>query len=270
MNKVAIFVQNNHVLFNSIPVAQYAWRRPDIDLVDRSSTMMLNADDCGVDWSQYDVIVPYGSVQFMRNLLNTSLRDRVFYDIGNNWRTELWSEKFGRLALNHRGQLLKVADVPQLLAAKGVHHIRPSYDDKAFNGKVYSEASWVKMLEEKPLREDLEVVASPEEHIVEEYRCWVVAGKVIEISQYMLRGELELQRMTPEHYIWHEAQKLADVFLPEDIVVMDVCELEDGEVKFLEFNSFHSSGWYHASIDHILDTTINYLLTGTINDYAPN
>lgn len=263
-NRVSLLVQNNYVLFNTIPVAQYTWRRPNIDMIDRSSTMEFDADTCDVDWSKYDVIFPYGSVQFMRNLLSTSLRDHVFYDIGGNWRTELWLEKFGDKALNYRGQLAKAHEVPQILATRGAHHVRPSYDDKAFNGKVYTEASWNAMIEEKDIGARLEVVISPEEQIAEEYRCWVVGGKVIEISQYMLRGSLELQRMPEGHYIWERAQELADIFLPEDIVVMDVCEMEDGTVKFLEFNSVHSSGWYFASIDHIMDTIIAYL-TGEDN-----
>lgn len=252
------------MLYNTIPVAKYTWRRPHVDLIDRSSTMDFDADNCDVNWAQYDIIIPYGSVQFMRNLLDTSLRDRVYYDRGGLWRTDEWIKRFGSIALNSGGWSTRADQVSAQLQV-GPYHVRPSHEDKAFNGKVYTNDCWERMVSLRDVPPDMEVFISPVEQIVAEYRCWVIGGEVIEISRYLTRGELDLGRITsPEHHIWLAAQSIADVFLPEDIVVMDVVELEDGTVKFLEFNSFHSSGWYAADIDHVLDSVINYMACGPI------
>lgn len=78
--------------------------------------------------------------------------------------------------------------------------------------------------------------------IEREYRCWVIVGKVIDIRQYMIDGKVEVAQVE-DPSVYAVAQSMADVYVPSNAVVMDMAKTPEG-LKFLEFNRFHSSGWY--------------------------
>lgn len=257
MNKIAFLVQNNHVLHMTIPVAQYTWSRP-VDLIDRSSYDGFDVDNSDIDWSQYDFVFVFGSVQFMREMIGTSLGKHIFYENGGVWATYFWTQKFGTRSVNSQGRLMYLKDVLPFLSKFGSWHVRPNSFDKAFTAAVFSKSTWATVLQERVLADDLVCFVSPIQDIHSEYRCWIVDGRIVDISKYCTRGELDKERMSPNSQLWADAQRLADHFLPASHVVMDVAEMEDGELKFLEFNAIHSSGWYAADIPTVLDALIEW------------
>lgn len=254
---VAFLVQNNHVLYNSIPVAQYALRN-GIELFDQSSTAEFDPMDCGVDWSEFDIVIPYGSVQFARLCRDRGLANHTFYS-EEGFRTDLWIEKFGPRALNYAGTLMKAGEVFEHLGYAKEAHIRPNHVDKAFVASVFDQISWDAVRQEQDIKDDLDVFVSPPMHIDAEFRCWIVGGKVIEMSSYRQNGEMFVERVVNlDGNIVRLAQDLADVYLPNQAVVMDIAVC-GSEVYFLEFNSIHSSGWYTADINRVFDCLIAYL-----------
>lgn len=257
MNKsIAFLVQNNHVLYNSIPVAQYALRN-GIELFDRSSHVEFDPMDTDVDWSKYDIIVPYGSVQFARLCREKGLADHVFYS-EEGFRTDSWIEKFGPKALNYTGTLMKASEVFEHLGYAKEAHVRPNHVDKAFIAAVFDQKSWDEERQYKDIKDDLDVFVAPPMHIDGEFRCWVVGGKVVEVSQYRKDGEMWIERIEPDRSFVESAQKLADVYLPDEAVVMDIA-VAGQEVYFLEFNSIHSSGWYGSNISRVWDQYLQWL-----------
>lgn len=254
---IAFLVQNNHVLYNSIPVAQYALRK-GFDLLDRSSSVQFDPMNTDVDWSKYDIIVPYGSVQFARLCREKGLGDHVFYS-EEGFRTDSWIEKFGPKALNYTGTLMKASEVFEHLGYAKEAHIRPNHVDKAFVAAVFDQESWDAVRQEKNIEDDLEVFVSPPMHIDAEFRCWIVGGKVVEMSSYRQNGEMFVERVVDlNRNIVKLAQNLADVYLPNQAVVMDIA-VSGPDVYFLEFNSIHSSGWYAADINHVWDEYLTWL-----------
>lgn len=245
---VAFLVQNNHVLYNSIPVAQYALRN-GIDLYDRSSHAEFDPANCGVDWCEYDVIVPYGSVQFARLCRESTLSEHVFYS-EPNFHTDMWIEKFGPKALNYAGTLMKAGEVREHLTFAKEAHVRPNHQDKKFTAAVFDVASWDEQRQVRDFEDDLDVFVSPPMAIDAEFRCWVIGGKIIEMSQYKKDNELWVERIEMDRSFVQTAQKLADVYLPNEAVVMDIAVCGQ-ETYFLEFNSIHSSGFYKADINFI-------------------
>lgn len=255
--RTAFFVQNNHVQFNTIPVAQYAWRK-NIDVIDRSSFAEFDPMNCGVDWSDYSTIIPWGSVQFVRNLRKTPLAKHVFYS-EEAFDTQMWMTQFGERAFNFRGSRMKVSEVLWQIAHYGKLHIRPNNVDKAFVAAVFTVESWVAVTSERTISPDLECFVSPIREITAEYRCWIIGGQIIQMSQYLRDGELNLEAIESTSNTWKLAQELAEIYLPEPVVVMDVVE-SDGDLLFLEFNAIHSSGWYASDKEVILDTFVNWLI----------
>lgn len=254
--RVALLVQNNYILYLTIPVARWCWSNPEVTLVDRSGGSEFNADDCGVQWADFDVVIPYGSVQMVRQLLNTGVAQWVHYSVDARWATDFWIDQFGHLACNHNGQLMLAGEVSDFLAEHGPQHVRPNNYDKAFTAAVFpTPDSWRSM--DKPVDGSLPCFVSPLVTIEAEYRCWVVGDKVVEMSQYMDRGQYLKQRIDPSDPLWHSAQLLTEVFMPADCCVMDVAVV-DGVVKFLEFNSIHSSGWYAADINTVLRALVDW------------
>lgn len=257
MNKsIAFLVQNNHVLFNSIPVAQYALRN-GIELLDRSSSQQFDPMNTDVDWSKYDIIVPYGSVQFARLCREKGLADHIFYS-EEGFRTDSWIEKFGPKALNYTGTLMKASEVFEHLGYAKEAHVRPNHVDKAFVAAVFDQVSWDAVRQEKNVEDDLDVFVSPPMHIDAEFRCWIVGGEVIEVSQYRKDNEMWCERISLERPFTDGFQMIADIHLPDEAVVMDVAQVGD-ELYFLEFNSIHSSGWYDASIDNVWNSYLQWL-----------
>lgn len=255
--KVALLVQNNYVLNLTTPVARWAWRNEDhVTLIDRSGGMDFCADECGVDWAEFDVVIPYGSVQMIRQLLSTSLREHVFYSTDVRWGTDYWIERFGVLALNVGARIVLAENVLALLEVEGPLHVRPNNYDKAFNASVFTSEKWAAL--DRPVNPELQCIVSPVQKIEAEYRCWIVGGQIVEISQYLANGEYYKQRIDGSDSLWSQAQALANVFIPEPCVVMDVVRMEDNSIKFLEFNSIHSSGWYDADVDKILVRLIEW------------
>lgn len=220
--------------------------------------MQFDPMNTDVDWSKYDIIVPYGSVQFARLCREKGLGDHVFYS-EEGFRTDSWIEKFGPRALNYTGTLMKASEVFEHLGHAKEAHVRPNHVDKAFVAAVFDQASWDAIRRERNIDDDLEVFVSPPMHIDAEYRCWIIGGKVVEMAQYRQDGEMLIQPVDLTIKAWvTEVENLAAIHTPDEAVVMDIAQVGN-EMFFLEFNSIHSSGWYNADIDHIWDEYIAWL-----------
>jgi len=237
---IAFLLQTNYIDRVTAPVGFFA-QSAGYDIVDRTCNAEFNVMNCGVDWSQYEMVVPYGSVQFIRYFENSPLAHYIKSD-PDGFSAQAWMEIFGELALNHGGLEMKAGDVHDYLVAHESAHVRPTSVDKAIIAKLYSADTWLAHSAERFIPEDLDVFVSAPKVIEREYRCWVVAGKVVEARQYMVKGNIEVGAVD-ESAVYEAAQALADVYVPSDAVVLDMASTPEG-FKFLEFNRFHSSGWY--------------------------
>ncbi len=108
------------------------------------------------------------------------------------------------------------------------------------------------------LKDDLEIVISNPVKIDIEWRYFIIGGKIISGSVYMKDGKFLSERVIDKPTL-REAQMLADRWLPNDCVVMDVA-LVEGELKVIEFNCINCSGFYDHDIDLIFKEWYNYYL----------
>lgn len=252
---IAILLQTNYIERVTTPVgwfAQYA----GYDVIDRQSNEDFDMMNCGVDWSQYDLVIPYGSIQFIRLFLESPLGAYIPSD-EQGYSADFWMEKFGALALNYGGLPMTAGGVLEHLTAHGSAHVRPTSLDKALIARLFTVESWQAHCAERHIPDDLDVFVSKPKVIEREYRCWVIEGKVVEIRGYMIDGKVETFPVDdPE--IYAAAQALADVYVPSNAVVMDMAKTPDG-FKFLEFNRFHSSGWYGDTAFKIMGAYVDML-----------
>ena len=258
MKKPVFFVQNNYVEHLTIPVSKFAHTQ-GYALEDRSSTTEFNPDDCWVDWDQYHPVLPYGSVQFVRKLKKSPRLGRYMMYSEEAFSTAHWSGIFGARAVNHRGMLVAVAGVPALLQNGQKLHVRPDREDKAFVAAVFDASGWERIREERNLSPNLLCWAAPVVTLHGEWRCWVIGGKVIEISQY--RDEGKSHRVLETRPELHAAaQALADIYLPAPAVVLDMAATDEG-FQLLEFNPIHGAGWYADRVDYVLQYWLDWACT---------
>ena len=254
MKKIAFLLQTNYVLPLTTPVAYYA-RKRGFDVVDCTSSKTF--DVMGrEDWSRYDFVIPYGSVQLAERFKDTPLGFHIVHK-KNGFDTDHWMSIYGELALNHEGVVMPATDLLTHLETHGPSHARPNSESKAFIATVFNPDSWIKHAQERNVRDDLQVFVSPPKKLEIEYRCWVIDGKVIEISQYLVNGELN-KELCEDRSVHETAQFFANVYQPANAFVMDLAKTPDG-FKLIEFNGFHGAGWYSGRIDKILDAYIAHI-----------
>ena len=95
-----------------------------------------------------------------------------------------------------------------------------------------------------PITEDSLFVWAPVKTIIDEYRVWIVDGRVVTSSQYINHGDIKYTNSDENHEVNSYAQRIADN-LPFNMrnYVLDVFRTEHG-LKIGEINCLHCSGWY--------------------------
>jgi hypothetical protein len=56
-----------------------------------------------------------------------------------------------------------------------------------------------------------------------------------------------------EDEIYEIAQHFADIWLPHETIVMDICQLRSGEYKIVEWNSVSCSGLYRSEPQKLIE-----------------
>lgn len=255
MNKrIAFLLQTNYVLHLTTPVAYYA-RSRGFDIVDCTSTVDFDIMS-REDWSAYDLVIPYGSVQLANRFMDTPLGFHIKHQ-ENGFSTDHWMSIYGELALNHAGHTMLAKDVLAHIEQHGSVHVRPNSVSKAFIAALFDKQFWVKHSAERNVDDDLLVFVSPPKVLEREYRCWVIDGKVIEISQYLVHGKLD-KALCEDPEVHMAAQAMAEVYQPANAFVMDLVKTPEG-YKLIEFNGFHGAGWYSGRVDKIMDAYIEHV-----------
>lgn len=157
---------------------------------------------------------------------------------------------------------MTVQEVSRRLMSGGRFHLRPDRNDKAFAGGVFDAVTWCEMLADKRSSMGVELDgtacwASEERLIDGEVRCWFVDRELVEASRYRRNGELVTERVD-DPGVMRVAAELGGCYLPVDNAVMDVA-LQGGDAYVLEYNKIHSSGWYAADVDRVLDAWVAHL-----------
>lgn len=178
----------------------------------------------------------------------------------------------GQYHVNSDYVMLPRAEVPRKLnflkktfgSEDNALFIRPSSGHKTFTGKVFHERhfesdwDWVQEFTDP---ESLIIISSPKV-IIGEWRFIVSGDKVVTGSLYRQKigcinsgkyREVDLQNSKDKKAYDKACEIAALKYNPDPMYVIDICELESGEMRLIEIGSFSCAGLYDCNIPIIVD-----------------
>lgn len=215
----------------------------------RHVTIVPFSDDFpDVDIPEGCPVVVHGTNTLIKNFWKKGWKPGAFFH-PDHFRPSLWQQIYGPHFLNSDGALMKLKDVE---AFADPIFIRPNGDFKDFSGSLVDRQGlqkFVKSVQEGGFTFDdtLDVFIAPAKNLFEEYRMFIVDGKVVSSSKYRLRTILDKKPNSPSEVV-DFANRMAKIWNPEKAFVMDVCKTDEGELKVLELNCFNASGVYAAPL----------------------
>jgi len=194
----------------------------------------------------------YGSTQLIETISKwEDFRPGAFYE--KEWfDPRFWPEKRSDM-LNQHQQEITIRDLrlqwvdtptfiksiePKVLAGMVIEPIKEDHDN------------W--MIEYSELDGDVILVMSEAQNIEAEWRFFIVGGEVITGSTYRWLGARTIRRPV-ESLIYHVARLAIKEWIPNLNIVMDICQLKDGNFRVVEFNAVNSSGFYSADVGKVVD-----------------
>jgi hypothetical protein len=192
----------------------------------------------------------YGSTKLAERASQSNFKPGAFYN-NDWWNPNYWASNRNDL-LNQTIINTTIGELRKNWITEPIF-IKPQYA-KYFAGQVIEVEERIGWLAEYSLilTDNIEICCSPLHKIEQEWRFFIVGGKVITGSSYKKWGCVITKEAVSDQ-IFKIAQTLADKWLPHETIVMDICELRDGEFKVVEFNSVNSSGFYNCDIPLIIE-----------------
>ncbi len=110
----------------------------------------------------------------------------------------------------------------------------------------------------QPLHKNTEMLLSSIKEIYNEFRVFVVDGKVVTASMYK-QGSQVIASPNVDQYVIDFAQQMVDKWQPAIAFVIDVADTPQG-LKVIEINNINSAGFYEADVFKIIDAIDNLQL----------
>jgi hypothetical protein len=136
--------------------------------------------------------------------------------------------------------------------------IRPNSVLKEFTGQPVSQYNLEPALElmgfyDTPAN-SLAVIASAKE-VMKEWRFVVCRGEIVTGSIYHDRnqGEQVLNLPCTDDFALEYAKRMAKLYSPEDMWILDICQQKNGQYNVLEIGCLSFAGLYGCELDKIID-----------------
>lgn len=192
----------------------------------------------------------------------------VWYDLERLDCVTYYPQLSGYL-LNQNYLILPYGDLPykadfvyRQLGENDTVFMRPTRADKIFTGQLVYREDYEKCVARFGFYDDdptnLVIVAEPQ-NLVNEWRFFVVDGKVITGALYRSLGKSVDVQITEDDVVFGQAQKFADIWQPQKLYTLDLCETKAGDVKILEIGAFSCSGQYASDISKLVKAVTDFL-----------
>lgn len=205
-------------------------------------------------------VIPYGGTKFIEKIKGNPKWACFFND---NFRYHIHLEKFGSHMFNGDGKYMRMKDFSPSMYKKGEFlFIRPDKDIKEFAGNVIQPEdfmSWYRKIQGKgwDVNEETEIIVATASKIHNEWRTYVVDGKVVSGSRYRYDHYLSISADVPSK-VYDYVQEMIKIWQPAPVFVMDICDVND-DLKILELGDLHSCGWYDSDKEKILVAVTDYV-----------
>jgi hypothetical protein len=205
--------------------------------------------------------IAFGSTSMIQAAASRGWKPGVYWD-PSTFTFDAWRFGYGAHLLNYDAQVSRLGDAVLERPA----FVRPCDDLKQFTGHImYPEDfdGWRAMIELASSHGPCAVTAdtlisiAPPQEILQEWRFFVVGGRVVAGSLYRHEGELLSARTEPDHAAWRFAQYMAEEWQPAHAFVLDAAETElpyggGRRRSVLEVNTLNVSRLYDADPDAIV------------------
>lgn len=127
--------------------------------------------------------------------------------------------------------------------------VRPDGNDKSFVGGCVGEKMFLPWYKEvsATLAEETMVVVSTYRKIHREWRILMVEGEPVAGSLYAADGSFITEAGFPAH-VGDYARIIAQKWSPAPAWVLDIAEIEDGNLRVCELGAINCAGWYKADL----------------------
>lgn len=235
------------------------------------------------DFSWDGPVFFYGSTSMVDNLWRERHSEKyanvkLFYD-EDQFSTSHYGYLLGDAWLNYDAKVMMISSfLKEENEQEESFFFRPAKGNKIFSGGVKTNREMkdelnnlLKNKSANRIKKEDVLLRGPFHDIKEEYRTWIVDGKVIAAVGYKRNNKVKPWYLNEEELkpIKEFAENCANNLLKNfssKIYVLDVAVLENGALKAIEINDIHASGWYLT--DHIQDVV--YAITNFINKEEKN
>ncbi len=176
--------------------------------------------------------------------------------LNDNFRFEVWGERYRQILLNADAALFKIRDIPSGYAE---FFMRAPDDSKAVPGRTWKWGEFVAWREAlaaeakpKPFGPTLDsmVVVANAKTIHYERRYFVIDGELVASSQYRAGGRAEFSAYPDDEANAFVSRVIAD-FSPARAFVLDVAGTPDG-LRVVEINCINSAAFYACDVPKLV------------------
>lgn len=222
------------------------------------------------------MIVPHGCIQYIQWFLSTIGKDpmgdfplveHAAFFHSRHLDFDYYSSYWGKYLLNQRNVITTYAELKRkkdffydILGEADTIFVRPNSNDKVFTGKSFYKEEFDTEIRrmgysfEPEFDPHMKVVVAAPKNVVKEWRFAVINKKVVTSSLYNVNGFHEEQTGCSNPVAASLAEEIAsNIWQPDDIYALDICETKSGEVAMLEIGSLNSAGWYAMDCGAIMD-----------------
>lgn len=202
------------------------------------------------------LIIPYGSIGFVNSVIRDYSEDNVVYAMKSDLYKPSYAMSHGNidLFLNKDAIMTTWGILKQTYQSDSKIFIKPDVHYKTWTGHVWDTAYDTPTIVENTFRlyaTDSIMLASPKE-IDEEYRCLVVGGEFIDISQYSFDDVKMLGAF--KDIAEKFAKEIIQYFIKSDQTYIVDIAVTDGIPSIIEFNSVNSSGLYGINLNKFVES----------------
>lgn len=195
-----------------------------------------------------DIEMAFGSIRF----IELAQKQGVKIHFNDNFNYEVWSKVFENYCLNWDSKITTIGELN--LPLDYDVFIRPVLDDKSFSGTVLRAGDNLDSIQfaTSKVKEDIKIQVAPIKNIYQEFRFFVVNGKVITGSLYRVGRQV---RYSNVDHLSGDAEYFAQMMVikwcPSEMFVIDIADTSDG-LKIIEFGSIHNCGFYDIDLSKLI------------------
>lgn len=233
------------------------------------SIQVIPFDDILPDIDNKIPTIFYGSTNFINQIYKSNNWKIGTFFNSNAFKYTMYISQYNENMLNYISRIIKLKDLDKLnWKDDELYFVRPNNDLKEFAGEVMNFGQlkeWYNKLQDLNslndskvlLNLDTQIIISEPFNISDEWRLFIVNGKVSSGSHYRSYMKLDVHEDIPQSLIDY-VEDMCKIWMPSQVFVMDV-GMSNDKYYIIECNCFNSSGFYKSNIEKIIYDVSEYV-----------